>query len=423
MGRKIVIAMALGATAAMATFSCSKNSSDSGPVAEKSLYIATGQCNSGQGITTLSSTQSSRMVSKVGLTTKNADIFFDLAAAYQGGYFAPETGAQGIVDNGSTLLLLTENATSPGERRIFSIPKVTPFNTVLYSSDTNAFTATAGHITRGMVLDADDTLLFSKSVSVEKLGTNTLRIPAGANAWIDNPGGTCGTSNTFVSAIALMPPFTGTTTGKVIFAHQGATAATNRIGIISQDGYSVVGDCLNGRTIQGTTFANDTGIAGSVITTNAVAGASPTAMVYIPTPGGATAGKLIVGLSAAVPGDLNNGTNLTYAIVMYDITETSAAVATISATATILYRDFSNIFGISAMAFDSASNTLYVATASQPGTANQATQAYGYKVEKFNVDLNATTVPKLTLVRGSNNEPFIDRSSLTKCISSMTVGN
>ncbi|MGZ3692471.1 MAG: hypothetical protein ACXVAX_13265, partial [Pseudobdellovibrio sp.] len=87
----VISGIALGLVFTAIGFSCSKSSNDSSSSSERFLYIASGQCNSGQGITTLSSTLSSRMVSKVGLDSKSSSIVFDLAAAYQGGYFAPET--------------------------------------------------------------------------------------------------------------------------------------------------------------------------------------------------------------------------------------------------------------------------------------------------------------------------------------------
>ena len=361
---QLVFLMALAAT----TSGCAKND-DTAVSSESSLYFATGQCNSGSGITTLSSTLSSRMVAKIGLTSKEQKVVFDLAAEYQGGFFAPETGAQSIVNNGSSILMLTENATNMGDRKIFSIPKSTPYNTVIFASDVLALTQTASNITRSMVTNPDGTLLFSKSIAIEKIGTNTLRIPSGANPYVSAPAGTCATSTTMMSAMVVLPNFTGTSTGKIIYAHQGTTTAINRLGIINRDGYSVAADCYNGYQVS----------------------------------------------------NLNNNTTFNYGIVMYDVTETSATAATISSTGTILYRDFSTAFGISAMAYDSTNKHLYVATASQPGVANQTTAAYGYKVEKFALDLTATTVPKLTLVR-VNNKPFMDRSSFTKCITSMFVG-
>ena len=399
---------------------CAKNN-DTVASSESSLYFATGQCNSGSGITTLSSTLSSRMVAKVGLTSKETKVVFDLGAEYQGGFFAPETGAQAIVNNGDSILMLTENATNMGDRKVFSIPKSNPFNTVIYASDVLALTQTAAHVTRSMVTNPDGTLLFSKSVGIEKIGTNTLRIPSGANAYINAPAAPCATSTTLMSAMVTLPNFTGASTGKIIYAHQGATTAVNRLGIINKDGYSVAGDCYNGYQASTLALTNDVTLTGPV-TFDAVGGANITSMVYIPDSVTPTQGKLLVGYSSALAANLNNNTNFNFGIVMYDVNESSATAATITGPGVVLYRDFSIVFGISAMTYDSTNKHLYVATASQPGVANQTTAAYGYKIEKFALDLTATTVPKLSLVRVSN-KPFMDRSSFTKCITSMYVGD
>jgi hypothetical protein len=150
-------------------------------------------------------------------------------------------------------------------------------------------------------------------------------------------------------------------------------------------------------------------------------------MVYIPTPSGATTGKLIVSYGPTVAGSLDNSTAINNAIVMYDVNETGASTATISNTATVLYENSPIIYGISAMAYDSTDSSLYVATASQPGIANQTTQSLGYKIEKFSLNLaNAGVSSQLTLIRDTSvspPKPFIERNSFTKCITSMVVGN
>lgn len=385
--------------------------------ATKYLYFATGQCNSGAGITTFSGMNSSRMVSKVdlGKSPSVPTTVLDLSMAYQGGSFAPETGVQSLIDNDESILMLTENAVNTGDRKIFSIPKLSPYNTNVFASDALALTSTAAHITRSMLRDNDGTLLFSKSIAVEKIGTNSLRVPMGANPWVNAPAGTCATSTTFMSALTVLPAYNGANTGKLIFAHQGTTAAANRLGIISNDGYSIAGNCLNGYQISAVAHTNAPNVSGPL--TFSTAGPSPTAMVYIATPGGPTTGKLLVAYSASVATELNNSTNLNYAIVMWNVNETSASAAALS-NPVVLYRDFADIFGISAMAYDADSNSLYVATASQPGTANQTTSGYGYKIEKFTLNL---TTPLLSIVR-VNNKSFLERSSATKCISSMMIG-
>ncbi|MEQ1722873.1 MAG: hypothetical protein ABL930_06825 [Pseudobdellovibrio sp.] len=428
MGRKQIFRLCILITAGLTGFGCAKSSDETAAASSgKNLYFATGQCNSGTGITTLSSTLSSRMIAKVNLSSKVQSVVFDLAAEYQGGFFAPETGAQAIVDNGTSLLLLTENAINMGDRKIFSVPKSNPFNTVIYASDSNALTQTAAHITRSMVKEIDGSLLFSKSIAIEKIGSNVLRIPSGANPYINAPGtngaNICNTSITFMSNIAVLPPFTSTTNaGKIIFSHQGGTAGSNRLGIINKDGYTATTDCYAGKSVPSIVLANDTGVSGLV--SMDTTGPSPTSMVYIPDTVTPTQGKLIVGYSSSVAANLNNGTGFNYGIVMYDVTDATATTATIQAsgTGTVLYNTFSNVFGISAMTYDSTNKHLYVATASQQGVANQTTAAYGYKVEKFALDLTATTVPKLTLIR-DNNKPFMDRSSFTRCITSMAIGD
>ena len=430
MGRNLVIAGILGAATMLGIFSCSKKSSDS-VASERYLYISSGQCNSGQGVTTFSSTNSSRVVSKVGLSSKTSNIVFDLAAQFQGGFLNQETAAQGLIEDGGSMLMLTENATSSGvgDRKIWSIPKSTPYTTAYYAQDTQAFTPTAAHVLRSMTLDADGTILFSKSVAVEKIGTNVVRIPqSGPAPWISTPPGACAAATTNITAIAVMPPFTGTTNGKVIIAHQAGGAAGNMLAIISRGGATAGTGCLDGQTILSSSpLTLDTGLATGTANTINAAGASPTALVYIPTPSGPTTGKLIVALAPATAGALDNTTNLNNGLIMYDVTETSDTVATISNTATVLYESGSLLYGISAMTYDSTDGSLYVATASQPGVADQTTQAYGYKVEKFHLDLTKAGVsPQLTLIRDTSvspSKPFIDRNSLTKCITGLQVGN
>lgn len=422
LGKKLTYSMVFGITATTTLsliLSCQKAAEETLPsvapvVASRNLYVASGFCYSGTGITSYSGANSSRMISKVDLTSGVLTPFLDLSSTYQGGDLAPETSPQSIIDNGTSLLMLTENAVNMGDRKIFSIPKSSTYNMSVLTGDALALTQTAAHITRTLVKDADSTLLFSKSIAVERIGNNTLRIPMGANPWINAPAGSCATSITLISSLVVLPPYTGTTNGKVIFAHAGNTAALNRLAIVSQDGYAIAGNCINGyqTNLQVHTYApNVTGPAIAFVGT----GSTITAMTYIST--GTGTGKLITAYSASVATELNNNTNLNYAIVMWDVTESSSSAATIT-NPVVLYKEFSDIFAISAMTYDSVDNSLYVATASQPGVANQTTSGYGYKVEKFT--LNVTT-PSLTLVR-VNNKPFLDRSSSTKCISSLAVG-
>lgn len=418
MGRNSSKIMAVTAGVTLALTGCSSNSADEASTAlTKKLYIASGQCNSGPGITTFGTQNSSRRVSKLNLVTKELSTFLDLTEPFVGGVFGIDTGAQSLVNDGTNILMLTENAVAMSDRKIYTIPKASPFNTEIYSTDPLALTQTNTHITRQLVKDADGALLFSKSLGIEKIGINTLRIPQGANSWVNAPGGTCGTAATFMSAMQVLPPFTGSAAGKIVFAHAGATAAANRLGIISSDGYSVVANCLNGYQINSTGHAYAANVTGPLPITFAATGSAPTAMVFIP---GATAGtgKLIVGYSSTVVGETSNNAVLNYALVAWDVNETSATAATLS-TPVVLNRQLDVVFGISAIQYDSETKELYVATASQTGVMNQTTAGYGYKIEKFKYD--PAVLNEATLVR-ENNKPFMERTSGTKCITSMVLG-
>lgn len=427
MGRNSSKITAVMAGVAFALTGCSSNSADEASTAlSKKLYIASGQCNSGLGVTSFGTQNSSRRVSKLDLTTKQLTTFLDLTEPFVGGVFGIDTGAQALVNDGKNILMLTENAVAMSDRKIYTIPKASPFNTEIYSTDPLALTQTAGHITRSLLKDADGALLFSKSVGIEKVGINTLRIPQGANPWVNAPASTCATSTTFMSAMQVLPPYTGSTAGKIIYSHAGATGALNRIGIVSADGYSIAANCLIGYQINAvahTYAANVTGplpivFAGTGGPPTTI-GTSPTSMVFIKTgdaPG--VIGKLVVSYSAAVAAETSNNVALNYAIVAWDVNESSATVATLT-NPVILSRQLDAVFGISAMAYDSDAKALYVATASQTGVMNQTTAGYGYKIEKFNYD--PVTLNEATLVR-ENNKPYMERTSGTKCITSMVVG-
>lgn len=388
--------------------------------AVKNLYIASGQCYSGSGITTFSAQTSSRSISKLNLSSNQLSKVIDLSNPYAGGVFGQDSGVQSILDTGSSLLMLTENSVAMSDRKIFSIPKASPFNTSIYAQDPLALTQVASDITRSMVLDTDGALLFSKSIGIEKIGINTLRVPQGASPWVNAPAAPCATSTTLISSVVVLPVMTGASYGKIIYAHAGATAASNRLGIISADGYSVAANCLNGyQTNIAHTWATNVTDGPAATPAFAATGSSPTAMVFVQTgtaPG--IVGKLIVAYSASVAAEVSNNTNANYALVAWDVTETSATVATLTSPV-VLSRRLDAVFGVSALAYDATDKSLYVATASQTGTMNQTLAGYGYKVEKFTYDSTANT---LTLVR-PNGLPFLNYSSATKCITGMAVGS
>lgn len=423
MGRKYILAAVAAIGLTTTIFSCSKSSSTSAGAVAQSLYVAAGQCYSGDGITTYTPTTASRAVTKWATDSGvSQGVFTDLNLASN-----VSVGAvpQSIIDKGDYILMLTENASSVGDRKIFKISKADTSTYVTYANDTTAFTPTVGHVTRSMAMDVDGTITFSKSLFAERLNSIGARIAkGGANPWVNPaaPTSPCFTAAaTQITQLALMTPFTNMNQGKLIYIHSGNTAAVNRIGIVQRTGLTsgTVADCAGSNPVGGLStvaHANAPNLSGSL--TFLGTGASPTSMVYIPTPAPAvTAGKLIVSYSGSVNTAFDNSLNFNYGIVMWDITETSDTVATVT-NPVILWRDESIVWAPSAMAYDASTSSLYVAVGASPGSVNLTTQNFGYNIEKFTLN---TTTPLMTRIATSN-QPFIKGNAYTKCISAMSIG-
>ncbi len=422
MGRYFLKTLATIGTLTLA-IACSKSSDTPSVATQKTLYVASGLCYSGSGITTYGAATSSRAVTKWNIDTGvNSGVFTDLNV---GNNVSVDTVPQSMIDKGDHILLLTENATTTADRKIYKVNKADPTTYVVYANDPTAFT-TGATITRSMAQDLDGTIIFSKSTAAERLNTLGVRIAkGGANAWVNPAAATasCFTAPaTLIPQVAIMAPFTGVNQGKLLYIHAGNTAALNRIGFVQRTGLTsgTAADCAGSSpaggssTVVHTNAANLTGPVALPAT-----GASLTSMVYIPTPAPAsTTGKLLVSYSGSTNTAFDNNTTFSYGVVMWDINETSDTVATVT-NPVILWRDESVVWAPSAMAYDSSSGHLYVAVGGSPGSVNQTTQAFGYNIEKFTLDM---TTPLMTRV-STNNQPFITGNAYTKCISNMILAD
>jgi len=300
---------------------------------------------------------------------------------------------------------------------VISVPKSAPLSFATYYANPTVLSG----IVVGLYKDEEGSLLISKSTAVEKISASPIRLPAGANPWLNAPAGNCATSTTNISNVLSLPKYSGTSTGKVVFTHQGATAALNRIGITAYSGYFAAADCLAGVQISGVTHTKAANLTANTVAFNAT-GTSPTAAVFIPHANGTITGKLLV---AYANGQTSNNAagvyNLNHGLVMWDVDEPSATSAVLS-NPIVVYDDSTILYGVSAMSYDSLSGYVYVATAGEPGAANQTTNGYGYNVERFSVAFDSTNAPSLTRVTISG-KPFIKGGATTKCISSLAVGN
>lgn len=379
------------------------------------LYVATGSCNSGTGITTHTTT-ATRTIEEFSLQTgTHNSTVLDYNAS---GTFVAATHPRSIVDNGDSLYILNENGTTTSERKVISVPKSDPLSFSTYYANPTVLSGAAIRLYQ----DDEGSLLISKSTAIEKISSSPIRLPAGANPWVSAPGGTCATSTTNISNVLSLPKFSGTTTGKVVFTHQGATAALNRIGIVSHGGYFAAADCLAGVQINSVTHTKAANLMAGTVAFNANS-TSPTAAVFIPRPNGTYTGKLLVAYSNGQTSNNAAGVyNLNHGLVMWDVDEPTVSSATLT-NPVVVFDDTTVLFGVSAMTYDPQSSSIYVATAGEPGVVNQTTNGYGYNIERLSVAFDAATgAPTLTRIT-NDGKSFIKGGAKTKCISSLAVGN
>lgn len=396
--------------------SCQKKANDS-TTTTKTLYVATGSCDAGFGAAakiTYTVANASRTIERFNSSSgANIGVFMDFTQSN----FLAGMNPQKLIDSGDYIYLQMENATTTSERAIWKIPKSNPLGYTKYYANATTFSTAL----RGMALDSDGSFIVGVTTKIEKVLSSQVRQPAGSNPWVNAPGGTCATSTTGMSAVELLKPLSPSTSGKILYSHQStaAGAATQRLGSISASGYFVAGDCTGGVQISSvahTLSSTATGTGTVAFNTN---GTSPTSMVYIPITGGSVTGKLIVSYSNDQLSNNNAGAyNVNHAIVQWDVTEGTSSVTLNNPV--ILYDNVSVIYGVSAMAYDSDSGSLYVATGGEPSVANMSTNGVGYNIEKFTLDYNT---PTLTRVTSGSNQPFIKGGSNTRCISSMVLGS
>lgn len=403
--------------------SCQK-ASDETPVAApsvvatvpKQVYVSSGICNSGSGVTTYVVASASKMITKW-----NADtgVYNGLFLDFNSGSFITGSAPQNIIDDGANMFVLVENGVA-ANKAIIKVPKSDPNNYSTYYA--NATTLSA--VLRGFAKDTDGSLILGKTSAIEKITPAQGRATIGANPWINAPLGNCATSTTAMSAVAIMNPLTsaGYTSGKVIFAHGGGAAATNRIAIVRDSGFVGATDCLAGA---------QTNIVGHIMASNRptktmafnAVGPTPTSIVYIPmpTPTATATGRILVTYSNNQTSNSAAGTyNLNHGIVAWDVLEDNLGAVTLSNAPVVLWDDMSVVYGASAITYDSASSSVYVGVGGEPGVAaaTYATNVVGYNVEKFTYSLSANTLTRVTI----SNRPFIHGDATTKCISGIAIG-
>lgn len=339
------------------------------PPPPKYLYVASGLCQAGQN-TTFTATTASNLVYRLAVETgQRADTgaladYNKLPASFG------ETPVSIAPFDDDHLLVLVEKA---GARKVEKVSKSVDAPRVTLTSDTGLLANTLTRLVPGV----GSSFVVAR---VNGMGLMTsMGLTAQANFVTNNPGAPCGTSNAKYASIQV------TKEGHILFVNSAAN--NNRIGVIRKTGGTA--SCLSGLNAPQT-------------------GAWPTAIQYI-----ASANQVLVAYAGNTTLDDINS------IYVYDLTE-DATSATLSNPVQVYdASEFPGtypylLYGISAMAHDSESGHLYLATAI---TANSALANFNYVIEKFTYD---PTTKSLTRI---GDAPFYGYGADTKCISEMFVGH
>jgi hypothetical protein len=334
------------------------------------LYVATGVCYSGNN-TTFSNTTSTNQVYRLNLNTGVKEVIADYFKAPSNAGDSP-TGLANI--NSNEIYVLVENATTATLRRVERVRKAVDGQRSIFSNNTTALSAPL----RAISLLANGDMLISKNTAIEYLTAANARVGA---PFISATGAPCNTSTTIVPKILTLK------NGKIVFTH--ATANQNRIGIFATTG--------------GTTCE-------AAQTAPVNASSFTTAMVY-----DSVNEKLLVAFAGnAATTDFN-------AIYSYNINETVPSFSSPQKVYDLaqypgIYPNL--LYGISAMAYDSANGHIYIAS-----TITTATTAVNYAIYRFNYNPTQIGVDNTKVLQNPSGIPFYDYGSDTRCIADMMIAD
>lgn len=331
------------------------------------LYVSTGLCYSGNGFTTFTAATASNGIYRHYLHGPRADGGDMIADFYAPPAATGDTPVSISDFSASHFLVLIENAAG---RRVEKVAKNLAGERSVFTPNLGVATGTAKKIK----VSTDGSVFISRSVAIEKYTSSAVRVFSSAsNPWVNAPGGSCATSVMNITSVAPL------TNNVLVYTH--ALSAQNRIGVISATGYVTTANCLASQT------------------TPAAGAAYPTALVYL-----ASSNQLLVAYGSSTNAvDLNS-------IYAYDINITTGAIS--GATKLIDGSVTNYVFGISAMAYDSETNHLYV------GTANGTSAVVNnYNIEKFTYDSATKTLTRV------GTSPFAQSHNDSKCISDMMISN
>lgn len=343
------------------------------------LYVASGSCYSGGGITAITQAKATNKVMRYDLDTGTTELkiadYFDTKSQ------TGDTPVGLARADANNIYVAVQNATA-GLRRVEKIPKSFDPTRSLVTSNSTALSATL----RSLDITASGDLLVSKSSAIERIsGADFSRVTSGANPYVNAPAAPCATSTTLISRAGVL------SNQMIYFAH--AATSQNRIAFVKASGYSIAGDC-------------------PVAQSAPHASAFPTATAYDQT----NQILLVAYGGSTVAPDVNS-------IYAYKLNVTSNSVSIASANKIYDHQDFPatysfRLYGISAMALDTTNNHLYVA--SIPTNINNPTQ---YKIEKLAYDPTKVAVTNNQVLTQYGGTTFKAANSDLKCVTDMIISD
>lgn len=348
------------------------------------LYVSSGFCQAGPGITTFATTTSSNQILKINTSTGNRDA---ILADYWSVGAAPGTDSPvGVVNwDANNLLVLVLSGTTG---RIEYVPKTYSGGTaraVFNLSPSNATVIASAPRELRKSFDGSG-LFIVRTNAVEKVTSVGSRV--GTTPFVSNNlGATCGTNSNYYDLAQSV-------SGKLLVTH-GAASPNNRT--VSVPASGATGTCLAAQAQPVTT-------------------SYPVAIVY-----DRTNHKAIVASSGnGVAVNVNT-------IIVYDYDETAGTFS----NAQKIYDAFDYpatysylLYAIPTMLLDETEGMLYVATANM-NSSNLTTGGGNYMIEKFKYtpSLLGTSNSSVLTRQTFNNGPFYSYGVDTKCISGMAIDN
>jgi hypothetical protein len=415
----IFYGLTLGVIFTAVGFSCAKND-DEVTAASRKLYIATGICYSGTGFTAPTIADVGQTFARLDISSRQYEVVHDYANSANN---AAGSYANGVTDGGDGhIYVAVENATNTGNRKIDKIVKAAYGERVVWQSNT-AILASGG-VLKGISRATDKGVLFAATTAIERYDATPTRQTKGPitapTAWgaaLGNDGASrdCSANNTRITDMVALPSaVSGDQIGKFIYTH--SAVGQMDVGVVSKNGGNAAGTCL-ANVAGGATLTEATTADASLNETLSV-NATPTSVVFVST--GAGTGKVLVAYASST----NNGVqaaaaSLNNALVMYDFTENTAAPESATLTnGVVLYNNDAYFAGVSAMAYDSTTNSLFASRVDTNSVVGGVPN--GYIIERFTIDL---TTPSATRVLDTNNSSFEEANSFTNCVTSMFVAD